>query len=154
VNEYRIGEVANRAGVTTRTLRYYEELGLLQPSGRSPGGARRYSAEDVDVLVRIRELQDVMGLDLQTIRRIVQTEGHLRDLREEYQDRADARRRREILTEAIELNDELRVAVRARLDRIGQFLDDLDQKAARYRARLSEGEPEDNRGASVQRRRR
>jgi DNA-binding transcriptional MerR regulator len=141
VSEHRIGEVAARAGVTTRTLRYYEELGLLTPSSRTAGGARRYSDEDVAVLSRIRELRDVMGFDLQTIRRIVQTEGRLRELREEWHERADDARRREILTEAIALNDELRSAVRTRIARIERFLGDLDEKAARYRARLEESRP-------------
>jgi MerR family transcriptional regulator, repressor of the yfmOP operon len=141
MSEQRIGEVAARTGVTTRTLRYYEELGLIRPSGRSPGGARRYSEDDIGAVERIRELQDVMGFDLQTIGRIVRAEGRLRELREEYHDRADDARRREILTEAIELNDELRVAVRAKLQRVERFLADLDDKAARYRSRLDERAP-------------
>ena len=57
--EFRIGEVAQRAGVTTRTLRYYQELGLLSPSGASPGGSRRYSEADVNRLLRILELRNV-----------------------------------------------------------------------------------------------
>ena len=44
---YRIGEVAERFGVSTRTLRYYEEVGLIVPSGKSPGGSRRYSDADI-----------------------------------------------------------------------------------------------------------
>jgi len=138
VTEYRIGEVAARTGVTTRTVRYYEELGLLRPSGRSPGGARRYSDDDVEALARIRELQEVMGFDLQTIGRIVETEGRLRELRAEYQRGADDERRREILEEALELNGELRGSVLARLGRIEGFLSDLDEKASRYRERLAE----------------
>lgn len=74
---YRIGQVAERVGVTTRTIRYYEELGLVSPSGHSPGGARRYSEEDVAGVRRIRELQELMGFDLQTIRRIVLAERRL-----------------------------------------------------------------------------
>lgn len=52
-----IGEVARRAGVTERTLRYYEELGLLSPR-RDSGGRRRYDAEHVDRLYRIRLLRE------------------------------------------------------------------------------------------------
>ena len=43
----RIGDVAARAGVSTRTLRYYDERGLLRPSGRTLGGERRYEASDL-----------------------------------------------------------------------------------------------------------
>ena len=61
---YRIGEIADAAGVSTRTLRYYEELGLVSPSGHSPGGARRYSDADLARVLRIRELQDLVGFNL------------------------------------------------------------------------------------------
>jgi MerR family transcriptional regulator, repressor of the yfmOP operon len=138
VSEYRIGEAAARADVTTRTLRYYEELGLLPPPRRTKGGARRYSEDDVEAVARIRELKDVMGLDLDAIRRIVGTEHRLRALREEFHERADDERRRQIVREAIELNDRLRTDLRARLDRMGRILRDLDDKADRYRARLAE----------------
>jgi DNA-binding transcriptional MerR regulator len=77
---HRIGEVAARAGVTTRTLRYYQELGLLAPSGRSPGGTRRYSESDIARLLRILELRNVMGLGLERIRLIVQAEDRPADL--------------------------------------------------------------------------
>jgi MerR family transcriptional regulator, repressor of the yfmOP operon len=141
VSECRIGEAAARAGVTTRTLRYYEELGLLAPSRRTTGGARRYTDNDVEAVERIRDLQDVMGLDLDAIRRIVGTENRIRELREEYRERADDARRREIITEAIELNDELRADMRTRLDRMHRVLQDLDAKAERYRSRLTEISP-------------
>jgi DNA-binding transcriptional MerR regulator len=48
---YRIGEVAERVGVTTRTIRYYEELGLLgTAAGRSKGAHRLYNDADVSRL--------------------------------------------------------------------------------------------------------
>uniref|UniRef100_UPI0013D38749 MerR family DNA-binding transcriptional regulator n=1 Tax=Raoultella planticola TaxID=575 RepID=UPI0013D38749 len=45
--DYTVGELAKRAGLTVRTLHHYEELGLLNPSGRSDAGYRRYSEADV-----------------------------------------------------------------------------------------------------------
>jgi DNA-binding transcriptional MerR regulator len=138
---YRIGEVAEQAGVTPRTLRYYEELGLLEPSGHSPGGARRYSDDDVARVVRIRELQELMGFDLQAIRRIVTAEARLQQLREEYRAGVDVSRQREIVSEAVHINDELREEVRGKLERIEGFLGDLNAKAARYRRLLRETAP-------------
>jgi len=138
---YRIGQVAERVGVTTRTIRYYEELGLVSPSGHSPGGARRYSEEDVAGVLRIRELQDLMGFDLQTIRRIVLAERRLQELREQYRAGVDEARRQEILREAISINDELRGEVRDKLERIQAFLDELNAKAARYRRFLRGAAP-------------
>src|SRR5205823_1623096 len=52
----RIGELAERCGVSTRTLRYYEQLGLLSPDAHTRGGARRYSVEAEARVERIREL--------------------------------------------------------------------------------------------------
>jgi len=56
-----IGEAATRLGVSTRTLRYYEELGLVAPSGRTQGGSRRYAEPDVERVQHVRELQQVLG---------------------------------------------------------------------------------------------
>ncbi len=58
---WRIGEVAERTGLTRRTLRHYEELGLLTPSGRSWSDYRLYDAED---LVRLLQIQNLKALGL------------------------------------------------------------------------------------------
>lgn len=67
---YRTGEFAEKAGVTTRTLRYYERFGLLIPEHRSESGQRLYSKEDFVRLQQIVTLKFV-GFSLQQIRRIV-----------------------------------------------------------------------------------
>lgn len=51
----RIGEIAQRSGVSVRALRYYEEQGLLVP-GRSPGGQREYSQDAVQTVRAIQQL--------------------------------------------------------------------------------------------------
>ncbi|MBI4286976.1 MAG: MerR family transcriptional regulator [Chloroflexi bacterium] len=53
----QIGDVARKAGVSLRTVRYYEELGLLIPSGRTSGGMRLYIGRDVTRLRFIRRLR-------------------------------------------------------------------------------------------------
>jgi MerR family transcriptional regulator, repressor of the yfmOP operon len=128
----RIGEAARLAGVSPRTLRYYQELGLLQPSGRTPGGARRYDKVDVERLCRIRELQELMGFNLEEIAVVVQAEDRLAGLRAEWQAGQPVERREEILYEARELNRRLQSRVRANLERLGTFLTDLEARAARY----------------------
>ena len=57
----RISDAATRVGVSARTLRYYEELGLLIPSLYTAGGERRYTTEDLAHLERILELRDEGG---------------------------------------------------------------------------------------------
>ncbi|MFF1713013.1 MerR family transcriptional regulator [Streptomyces sp. NPDC058268] len=66
----RIGELAERAGTTTRTLRYYESRGLL-PARRSGNGYRTYDEDDLRLLEQIRTLQD-FGFDLEETRPFVE----------------------------------------------------------------------------------
>ena len=63
----QIGGVAERLGVSTRTIKYYEELGLVTPENRSPGGFRLYNTADVERLQRILRLKG-MGFSLAAIR--------------------------------------------------------------------------------------
>ncbi|MGW0708813.1 MerR family transcriptional regulator [Streptomyces sp. NPDC002643] len=66
----RIGELAARAGTTTRTLRYYETRGLL-PARRARNGYRTYDEHDLKLLRQIRTLQD-FGFDLEETRPFVE----------------------------------------------------------------------------------
>ena len=133
----RIGEVAHAAGVTTRTLRYYQELGLLDP-GQKPGASRRYSEADVARLQRILELRNVMGFDLERIREILDSEDRLAALRAEAERGISDERRREILAEAIAINARIREQVQAKRAVLDGFLAELEEKAARYAAFAAE----------------
>jgi DNA-binding transcriptional MerR regulator len=130
---FRIGEVATRAGVSTRTLRYYQELGLLDPAGLSPGGSRRYSAADVNRLRRILELRDVMGFDLDRISSILHAEDRLTELREEVLGGVSRERHKDVIVEAITINNGMRAQVTEKLAELQAFLAELEAKATRYR---------------------
>ncbi len=67
---YKIGEIAKKAEVTTRTLRYYEQLGLLVPSEITPNGYRYYNEDSFQIITRIRNLQHV-GLSLEEIKEVI-----------------------------------------------------------------------------------
>lgn len=67
----RIGELAERAGTTPRTLRYYESLGLLPPADRAGNGYRRYGEEHLRMLEQIRTLQEY-GFGLEETRPFVE----------------------------------------------------------------------------------
>jgi DNA-binding transcriptional MerR regulator len=139
---HRIGEVAAQAGVTTRTLRYYQELGLLDPAGQSPGGNRRYSDGDVARLLRIIELRSVMGFDLEHIGGILSAEDRLAQLKEEAQRGISEDRRREIVAEAIALNARMQEQVRDKLLVLRAFLGQLEAKADHYAKVAAELGPE------------
>ncbi|MGZ4128880.1 MAG: MerR family transcriptional regulator, partial [Actinomycetota bacterium] len=100
--------------------------------GYTKGGERRYTEADASRLSRIRELQSLMGFGLDEIRGILSAEDRLGQLRAEYQAGSE-KRRREILQEAIEINDRLREQVASTIQRSKAFLRELQGKASRYR---------------------
>ncbi len=142
----RIGVAARACGVTTRTLRYWQEIGLLLPSGMSEGGERLYGDEDVKRAARIKELQELLGFSLSEIRVVLETEDILDRVRSAY--RADMRpaRQLELLSEAIEANDTLLARLDDTLARVRAFRRERAQKADRLRARVAELESEMARG--------
>ena len=78
----RIEQVAARTGLTKRTLRYYEEIGLLPSPTRTEGGYRLYSEADVQQLERIKRLKDLLGFSLAEIREMADAEEQRQHVRE------------------------------------------------------------------------
>jgi DNA-binding transcriptional MerR regulator len=134
----RIGEVAQLAGVTTRTLRYWEQVGLVSPSGHLHGGQRLYSAAEVDRVNRIRHLQCLLGLSLAEIRAVLEADDVLDRLRTAYREGARADRQRRLLDEAILANDLLIERLDDTLGRIEDFRRERAAKAERMRSRAAE----------------
>ena len=66
----RVGEVAEQLGVSNRTIKYYEELGLVEPESRSQGGFRLYGRREVERLERILKMKG-MGYSLAAIRELL-----------------------------------------------------------------------------------
>ena len=105
---YRIGELAALFGVTDRTIRYYEELGLLEPAGRPGGAHRKYPARNAIYLKRIQQLKDY-GLTLAEIRELFDLARRDRSgdavrkrLAEKYREKLEeAQRRRRALDEYV-----------------------------------------------------
>jgi DNA-binding transcriptional MerR regulator len=134
--ELRIGEVAKLTGLTTRTLRYWEELGLLRPSGHRGSGERVYSPADMARVSRIRDLQDLLGFSLAEIPAVLDIEDVdvLDRVRSELRSGDPSpQRRRELLDEAIAANDNLLVRLGETQARIQAFRDERAAKAIRLR---------------------
>jgi DNA-binding transcriptional MerR regulator len=134
----RIGEAARRTGLTPRTLRYYEELGLLTPHSPAEGGSRRYSEEDIERLERIRELQDLLGLSLLEIRAVLEAEDTMSALRERYHRDASPESQGRVVAELIAVNEGLLERLDARIGRIERFRAEVDAKLGRLRARAAD----------------
>jgi DNA-binding transcriptional MerR regulator len=99
----QIGEVAERTSVTQRTLRFYEEKGLLRPPTRMEGGFRLYSEDDVRRVKHIRRLQNLLGLTLAEIKDMVEAEEILRELKAQYRPEADITEKKQQLQKAIDV---------------------------------------------------
>ena len=129
-----IGKVAEEVGVTTRTLRYYEEFGLVTPSARSAGGTRRYTDADVARVLRIRELQAVMGFNLEEIRELLDAGDRMETLRAEYRAGTSRERTLEIVNEAARLNARTQEQVLGKIGLLQAYLAELQADAGRYEA--------------------
>src|SRR3954462_14976950 len=97
----RIGDVAREVGTTTRTIRYYEEIGLLEASGvRAAGAHREYTETDVERLREILRFKDLLGVSLEELRALMAAEDARRAIRAEFRRTEDPRRRHKLLEEA------------------------------------------------------
>ncbi|MFC8077419.1 MerR family transcriptional regulator [Streptomyces sp. NPDC057307] len=74
-----IGELARRTGLTVKTIRFYSDRGIVPPAGRTPAGYRLYGSDAVARLDLVRTLRE-LGLDLPTIRKVVDRELPLPDV--------------------------------------------------------------------------
>jgi MerR family transcriptional regulator, repressor of the yfmOP operon len=70
----RIGELAERSGVTPRTIRYYEEIGLLASGERRKGSHRLYDQTDVERVQELTRLRDLLNVSLEELKRLVEAE--------------------------------------------------------------------------------
>jgi DNA-binding transcriptional MerR regulator len=140
----RIGDVAKLANVTPRTIRYYEEIGLLPaPESREPGAHRTYAPSDVERLVELIRLKNLLGISLDGLKGLVEAEDNRAALRREWHDGvADPVRRREIM-ESLDTHARRQLdLVRARRDEIAALEAELLDRRRRIRERLRELEDE------------
>jgi DNA-binding transcriptional MerR regulator len=125
----RIGEVAERAGVTPRTIRYYEELGLLEGGKERDKGAHRYYSEaDVARLRELIRLRDLLGLSLEELVTLAEAEEARAALRDQWHGNATDAERLEIIARASELARQQLELVKARREKLDEFAAELEQK--------------------------
>jgi MerR family transcriptional regulator, copper efflux regulator len=114
-----IGELADRTGLSLRTLRHYHDIGLLTPSGRTDGGFRLYTAQDESRLLLIRRMKP-LGYSLEAMGELLHVIGGLEKQPEDHSLRA---RLVEITTEARERRDRLRSQLAAAEEFVEQLSD-------------------------------
>jgi DNA-binding transcriptional MerR regulator len=138
--ELRIGDVARLAGTTPRTIRYYEEIGLLPASaGRARGAHRTYAEADVERLTELLRMKDLLGVSLEELKALVEADEARAALRREWHAGVDDPvRRRQILEESLELSGRQLQLVRRRRDEVGALESELLARRKRVRELLRE----------------
>ena len=113
----KIQEVAAETGLTPRSIRYYEEVGLLEPAARSEGAYRLYDESDLERLRTIKELRDEAGFSLAQIGQLLEDEAARERNRERFRASPDPTERRALIVDA--------------RDRVDRQIETLEAKAAR-----------------------
>ena len=131
----RIGELAERVGVTPRTIRYYEELGLLGGGERAKGAHRLYTEADVARLSELIRLRDLLGLSLEELVMLAEAEEARAALRDRWYGDPTDEERVAILERASELVQQQLDLVRARRRTLDEFAGELEEKLASLRER-------------------
>ncbi len=137
----QIGEVAERTGVTQRTLRFYEEKGLLPSPTRMEGGFRLYSEDDVRQVKHIRRLQNLLGLTLAEIKEMVEAEEVLRELKAQYRPESDVSEKKRQLHKAIDVVTRQHGIVSQKAEQMSEMKTQLEERLrtfARWMTELEE----------------
>jgi DNA-binding transcriptional MerR regulator len=137
----RIGELAELTGTTPRTIRYWEEMGLLgTETDREEGKHRWYSRTDVQRVSEIVRLRDLLGLSLEQLASLLEAESARAHLREELSHTESPAEQRRILEQLRgHLGAQLEL-VRGRRRELDQLAGELEDKLRRVRERLGETE--------------
>jgi DNA-binding transcriptional MerR regulator len=128
----RIQEVADLVALTPRSIRYYEEVGLLEPAARSEGAYRLYDPDDVARLQFIKGLRDDAGFSLAEIRQLLEDETARAANRARFRESRNPSERRAVLVDGITRIDRQVATLRAKITR----LESMIQAAAERRLHL------------------
>jgi DNA-binding transcriptional MerR regulator len=136
----RIGDVARLAGTTPRTIRYYEEIGLLPQAPARPSGSHRlYSESEVERLRELMRLKDLLGLSLEELKTLLSAEEARAEVRAQLRrEDVDPVRRRELLQEALGHIDRQLELVRKRTGELARLEHELSETRKRARRKIRE----------------
>ena len=138
--QLRIGDLARLAGTTPRTIRYYEEVGLLPETVERPSGRHRlYSQAEVERLQEVMRLKQLLGLTLEELKTLLAVEEARAEVRAQLRrENVSAARRRELLVEARGHLDRQLELVRHRSAELAKLQDELSETRKRVRRKIRE----------------
>ncbi len=134
----KIQEVASELGLTTRSIRYYEELGLLSPAARSDGSYRLYDASDIERLRFIKGLRDDAGFSLAEISQLLEDEAARVRSREAFSQTDDPAERRDIVVGALARVERQSRILREKINRLETMVEAVEARHRRLAARLAD----------------
>jgi DNA-binding transcriptional MerR regulator len=134
----RIHEAAAEVGLTPRSVRYYEEIGLLTPAARSEGDYRLYDDTDLERLRFIKGLRDDAGFSLAEVARLLEDEEARERGHAAYHATTDPAERARILRDRLVRYDHQIEMLRSKIDRLEAMVDEAEARRTRTIARLDE----------------
>jgi MerR family transcriptional regulator, repressor of the yfmOP operon len=142
----KIEEVANRTGLTKRTIRYYEELGILAPPERSEGKVRLYTEEHIQAFQKIVNAKEVLGFSLQELQHFISIgntiEMQCQDYKLHYKNSADQSERKNRLLEIAKNAGEQLELIAHKIEKIHEVQTDLTNMRNRVQLAIAEIEQE------------
>lgn len=134
--ELKIDDVAKLTGLTKRTIRYYEEIGLIAPPVRSEGGYRLYTEADVEQIKKVLVAREALGFTLQELLQVLKIDDLIRQYRSNYKSSSDqARKKLELENIAEGLEQEIGM-IDQKMKRMEQFKQELADMRGRVQAAL------------------
>jgi MerR family transcriptional regulator, repressor of the yfmOP operon len=136
----RIGDVAQLLGTTPRTIRYYEEIGLLAEAPARPSGRHRlYTNAEVERIREVMRLKNLLGVSLEELKTLLTAEEARAEVRAQLRrDDVDPARRRELLQEALGHIERQLELVRHRADELARLEHELCETRKRVRRKIRE----------------
>jgi MerR family transcriptional regulator, repressor of the yfmOP operon len=136
----RIGEVAKLVGTTPRTIRYYEEIGLLpETPDRASGSHRLYSEAEVERLREVMRLKNLLGVSLEELKTLLAAEEARSAVRAQLKrEDVEPQRRRSLLEEALGHIERQLELVRGRAAELAKLQAELSETRTRVRRKIKE----------------
>jgi DNA-binding transcriptional MerR regulator len=130
---YKIEDVARECGITKRSIRYYEEIGLIPPPERSAGGYRLYSDRHIERIKQVINARDVLGMSLQELQEYLSIIEAIRQQRQGIRDAADQESKREKLEELEPMALKMLGVIDRRLEKLKGLRTETEQLLDRIR---------------------
>ncbi|PGS55271.1 MerR family transcriptional regulator [Bacillus sp. AFS041924] len=138
---YKIDEVAKECNLTKRSIRYYEEIGLIPPPERSEGGFRLYSDQHIERLKKIMNVRDVLGFSLQEVQEYMAISEAFEEFRIQYRENKEKMNddeRKEKLLGAEEILSQQLNMIDEKLKKMNDIRNEMNEMYQRVRKALEQ----------------